>query len=102
MIDEDQYYFDENGYIKTGWHTIDGKDCYFNESGKYEREKIRPMVALTFDDGAGAVHGRTTAMSGREQCQSNIFSCWGQNVERYSDTVRHMKELGMELGKSYL
>ena len=96
MIDGDQYYFDENGYIKTGWHTIDGKDCYFNESGKYEREKIRPMVALTFDDGPGQYTEELLQCLEENNAKATFFML-GQNVERYSDTVRHMKELGMEL-----
>lgn len=29
------------------------KDYYFNEDGSYDRGKVRPMLALTFDDGPG-------------------------------------------------
>lgn len=49
-IDGAQYYFDENGYVTTGWLELDGKDYYFDEEGKYDSTKVRPMVALTYDD----------------------------------------------------
>ena len=32
---------------------LDGKDYYFDEEGKYDSTKVRPMVALTYDDGPG-------------------------------------------------
>ena len=52
-IDGAKYYFDENGYVKTGWLELDGKDYYFDEEGRYDSSKVRPMVALTYDDGPG-------------------------------------------------
>ena len=45
--------FDENGYIQTGWVEKGVKDYYFNEDGSYDPSKVRPMLALTFDDGPG-------------------------------------------------
>lgn len=96
VIDGDRYYFGENGYVKTGWHVIDGKDCYFNESGKYDSEKIRPMIALTFDDGPGQYTEELLQCLEKNNAKATFFML-GQNVERYSDTVRHMKKLGMGL-----
>ena len=96
VIDGDQYYFDEDGYVKTGWHTIDGKDCYFNENGKYDHEKIRPMVALTFDDGPGQYTEELLKCLEENNAKATFFML-GQNADQYPDIVRHMKELGMGL-----
>ena len=52
-IDGVTYSFDENGYIQTGWVEKGVKDYYFNEDGSYDPSKVRPMLALTFDDGPG-------------------------------------------------
>ncbi len=30
---KDTYYFDENGYMVTGWKKINNKDYFFNDSG---------------------------------------------------------------------
>ena len=51
-IDGNQYYFDENGYILTGWNFVDD-DQYvcFSESGVYLPDAEVKYVALTFDDG---------------------------------------------------
>ena len=52
-IDGVTYSFDGNGYIQTGWVEKGVKDYYFNEDGSYDPSKVRPMLALTFDDGPG-------------------------------------------------
>ena len=95
-IDGSQYYFDENGYVKTGWHDIDGKDCYFDESGKYDSEKVRPMIALTFDDGPGKYTEELLECLEENNAKATFFML-GQNAERYPNTVKHMEKLGMEL-----
>src|SRR5699024_5349718 len=95
-IDGSQYYFDENGYVKTGWHVIDGKDCYFDESGKYDSEKVRPMIALTFDDGPGKYTEELLECLEENNAKATFFML-GQNAERYPNTVKHMEKLGMEL-----
>ena len=52
-IDGKTYYFDKDGYVTTGWVTVEGKDLWFNDDGTLDSTKVRPMVALTFDDGPG-------------------------------------------------
>ena len=95
-IDGNQYYFDENGYVKTGWQVIDGKDCYFDESGKYDSEKVKPMIALTFDDGPGQYTEELLNCLEENNAKATFFML-GQNAEQYPDTVKRMKEMGMEL-----
>lgn len=64
-IDGVTYSFDENGYIQTGWVEKGVKDYYFNEDGSYDPSKVRPMLALTFDDG-------------RESIQMNCWIVWNR------------------------
>ena len=52
-IDGVLYSFDENGYMQTGWVSKGVKDFYFNEDGSYNPDKVKPRIALTFDDGPG-------------------------------------------------
>src|SRR5699024_12878460 len=84
-IDGSQYYADENGYVKTGWHDIDGKDCYFDESGKYDSEKVRPKVALTFDDGQGQYTEEVMECMEESNAKATIIML-GQNAERDPNT----------------
>ena len=35
-IDGSTYYFDENGYIQTGWISVGFDDYYFNDDGTYD------------------------------------------------------------------
>ncbi len=37
-IDGSTYYFDENGYIQTGWISVGFDDYYFNDDGTYDPE----------------------------------------------------------------
>lgn len=52
-IDGSKYYFDENGYIQTGWVSVGFDDYYFNDDGTYDPNTHKPRIALTFDDGPG-------------------------------------------------
>ena len=52
-IDGSTYYFDENGYIQTGWISVGFDDYYFNDDGTYDPNTHKPRIALTFDDGPG-------------------------------------------------
>ena len=52
-IDGCTYYFNENGYMQTGWVTVDGEDYKFNDNGILDPESRRPMNSLTFDYGPG-------------------------------------------------
>lgn len=59
-IDGTTYSFDENGYMQTGWVEKGVKDYYFNEDGSYDPTQKRPMIALTFDDGAWRIYRNTS------------------------------------------
>lgn len=95
-IDGNQYYFNENGYVMTGWQIIDGEDCYFDESGKYDSQRVKPMIALTFDDGPGQYTEELLNCLEENNGKATFFML-GQNAEQYPDVVKRMKDMGMEL-----
>ena len=95
-IDGNQYYFNENGYVMTGWQIIDGEDCYFDENGKYDSQRVKPMIALTFDDGPGQYTEELLNCLEENNGKATFFML-GQNAEQYPDVVKRMKDMGMEL-----
>lgn len=95
-IDGQDYYFDENGYVITGWEKIDGQDCYFDENGVYDSTKTPPLIALTFDDGPGPYTEKLLDCLEENNVKATFYML-GQNVEKYPDIVKRMKDLGMEL-----
>lgn len=96
-IDGAKYYFDENGYVKTGWLELDGKDYYFDEEGRYDSSKVRPMVALTYDDGPGKYTDKLLDCLEENNAKATFFML-GENAERYPDIVKRIYDSGMELG----
>ena len=96
-IDGAEYSFDENGYIQTGWVTKGVNDYFFNEDGTYNKEKKRPMLALTFDDGPGEYTDELLNCLEENNARATFFML-GQNVELYPDTVKRMQEIGCEIG----
>ena len=96
-IDGGQYYFDENCYVTTGWLELDGKDYYFDEEGKYDSTKVRPMVALTYDDGPGQYTEKLLQCLQENNAKATFFML-GENAEKYPDIVKELKDAGMELG----
>lgn len=96
-IDGAEYSFDENGYIQTGWVTKGVNDYFFNEDGTYNKEKKRPMLALTFDDGPGE-HTEELLDCLEENNAKATFFMLGPNVDLYPDTVKRMQEIGCEIG----
>ena len=96
-IDGAEYSFDENGYIQTGWVTKGVKDYFFNEDGTYNKEKKRPMLALTFDDGPGEYTDQLLDCLEENNAKATFFML-GPNVELYPDTVKRMQEMGCEIG----
>ena len=86
-----------NGYILTGWQTIDDKDCYFDEEGKYDETKQRPMIALTFDDGPGEYTEELINCLVENNAKATFFML-GQNVEAYPEIAKELSDAGMELG----
>ena len=96
-IDGTTYYFNDNGYLQTGWVSKGVKDYYFNDDGSYNPEKIKPRLALTFDDGPG-VYTEELLDCLEENNAHATFFMQGQNVELYPDTVKRMAEIGCEIG----
>ena len=96
-IDGVTYSFDENGYIQTGWVEKGVKDYYFNEDGSYDPSKVRPMLALTFDDGPGQYTDELLDCLEQNNAHATFFML-GQNVSEYPDAPKRMLELGCEIG----
>ncbi len=96
-IEGSKYYFDENGYVKTGWMELDGKDYYFDEEGRYDSSKVRPMVALTYDDGPGKFTNQLLDCLEANNAKATFFML-GENAEKFPDVVKRLYDSGMELG----
>lgn len=96
-VDGTMYSFDDNGYIQTGWVSKGVDDYYFNEDGSYNPDKIKPRIALTFDDGPGEYTDKLLDCIEENNVHVTFFML-GQNVEQYPDTVKRMLDLGCELG----
>lgn len=96
-IDGAEYSFDKNGYIQTGWVTRGVNDYFFNEDGTYNKEKKRPMLALTFDDGPSEYTDELLDCLEENNAKATFFML-GPNVELYPDTVKRMQEMGCDIG----
>ena len=96
-IDGVTYSFDENGYIQTGWVTKGVNDYYFNDDGSYDPSQVRPMLALTFDDGPGQYTDELLDCLEENNAHATFFML-GQNVAQYPDAPKRMLELGCEIG----
>ena len=96
-IDGVTYSFDENGYIQTGWVTKGVKDYYFNDDGSYDPSQVRPMLALTFDDGPGQYTDELLDCLEANNAHATFFML-GQNVVNWEATVQRMVDLGCEIG----
>ena len=96
-IDGVTYSFDENGYIQTGWVTKGVRDYYFNEDGSYDPSQVRPMLALTFDDGPGQYTDELLDCLEENNAHATFFML-GQNVNEYPDAPKRMLEIGCEIG----
>ena len=96
-IDGVTYSFDENGYIQTGWVTKGVKDYYFNDDGSYDPSQVRPMLALTFDDGPGQYTDELLDCLEENNAHATFFML-GQNISAYPDAPKRMLEIGCEIG----
>lgn len=76
---------------------LDGEDYYFDEEGKYDSTKVRPMVALTYDDGPGQYTEKLLECL-KENNAKATFYMLGQNAEQFPEIVKQLKDAGMELG----
>ena len=63
--------------------------------------KVRPMIALTFDDGPGKYTEELLECL-EENMLKPRFSCWARMQNDIRNTVKHMEKLGNGTGKSYL
>ncbi|MGI6010706.1 MAG: polysaccharide deacetylase family protein [Ruminococcus sp.] len=97
-IDGQEYYFNSEGYMQTGWAVIGNKGCYFSEEGIYDPDKESKMVALTFDDGPGDHTDELLDILEANGAKATFFML-GENVaEKGADVIPRMIELGCELG----
>lgn len=74
------------------------------KAAKEEEERLKnqidpdkPMVALTFDDGPGRHTERLLALLEKYHAKATFFMV-GENISKYPDAIKKMKELGCELG----
>lgn len=96
-IDGSTYYFDQNGYIQTGWVSKGFNDYYFNDDGTYNPDKQRPMLALTYDDGPGQYTDQLLDCLEENNAHATFFML-GSLVSSYPDIPKRMLEIGCELG----
>lgn len=96
-IDGSKYYFDENGYIQTGWVSVGFDDYYFNDDGTYDPNTHKPRIALTFDDGPGEYTDELLDCLEQNNAHATFFML-GQNVVNWESTVQRMVDLGCEIG----
>ena len=101
-INEETYYFDEEGKKVTGKQEICGVEYYFKKDGKFDEEKNRinptlPMIALTFDDGPSKYTEKLLNALEEYDVRATFFMV-GQNVKKRPEVVKKMKEIGCEIG----
>ena len=96
-IDGSTYYFDENGYIQTGWISVGFDDYYFNDDGTYDPNTHKPRIALTCDDGPGEYTDELLDCLEANNAHATFFMV-GQNVGSWESTVQRMVDLGCEIG----
>ena len=86
-IDGQEYYFNAEGYMQTGWAVVGNKGCYFSEEGIYEPDKESKMVALTFDDGPGDHTDELLDILEENNAKATFFML-GENVAAKADYDR--------------
>lgn len=67
------------------------------EELKKQVDPSKPMVALTFDDGPGQYTERLLNLLERYNAKATFFMV-GENVSKYPEAIKRMKELGCEYG----
>lgn len=96
-IDGQKYYFGEDGYAVTGWLDLEGKDYFFDKEGRYDDSKIRPMVALTYDDGPGKYTEELLECLNANNAKATFYML-GENAKNYPEIVKKLEESGMGIG----
>lgn len=97
QIGDQQYSFDQDGYIQTGWVSSGINDYYFNEDGSYNPDKVKPMLALTYDDGPGQYTEKLLDCLMENGAHATFFMV-GECVDTYPNIVPKILEAGCELG----
>lgn len=83
--------------VSTKSGTLKVKELDEEYWASVETRKNRPMIALTFDDGPGKYTMRLLEALEENHAQATFFML-GQNVEKYEEEVKKMKEIGCEFG----
>lgn len=98
-LEQQEYHFDDTGYMDTGWTAIGGKGCYFDDHGVYDSAADNShMIALTFDDGPGEFTNEVLDLLEENNGKATFFML-GECVEQYgSETIPRMVKLGCQLG----
>ena len=96
-IDGSPYYFDENGYIQTGWVSVGFDDYYFNDDGTYDPNTHKPRIALTFDDGPNYNTSKVIDVLNKYDIKATFFVL-GSRAINNKDILKKMADSGMEIG----
>lgn len=98
-ISGDIYYFDQDGYVATGWKAIAyQKGYYFNSDGVYVPDKEKQkLVALTFENGPTEYTSDILDVLSEYGVKATFF-LQGSNIDAYSDIVSRMAALGHTVG----
>lgn len=97
-IDGQEYYFNADGYMQTGWAVVGNKGCYFTEEGIYDPDKESKMIAMTFDDGPGDHTNELLDILEANGAKATFFMLGENVVQKGADVIPRMVELGCELG----
>ena len=73
---------------------LDGKDYYFDEEGRYDSSKVRPMVALTYDDGPGKYTDKLLDCLEENNAKATFFMV-GTEIASFRTKVKRDEETGL-------
>ena len=96
-IDGVEYYFNEQGYMATGWVDFGDDSRYFEADGSEDKEAHQKLVAITYDDGPSAQTERLLDILDAYDVPATFFVV-GEQAEYYSDTLKREADMGMEIG----
>lgn len=96
-IDGVDYYFNEQGYMATGWVEFDDNSHYFRADGTEDKEAHQKLVAITYDDGPSAHTERLLDILEAYDVPATFFVV-GEQAEYYSETLKREADMGMEIG----
>jgi peptidoglycan-N-acetylglucosamine deacetylase len=82
------------GFLTYG---VRGRSSALFGPSVYRGDRLRPALALTFDDGPSESTPALLEVLGRHAVQATFFMC-GQNVRRWPGIARAVAEAGHELG----